>query len=249
MNGIFRALSRPFGGLEGSRKGLVKTGRFVARMGLLFLVALMAGYWHNANHPMGVHLPSAQIAKESGGGRLHEPPARANERPPLSSSEQDSSESKGGLLTKVSADEFAPVSVTNETLQIRIHDDAVPEDPFACALGVFWKDIEKEVEMGHVLLIDARSASAFKAGHMPHAVSLPLADWKQHLGKLDLPTSKEQGIVVYCGNTACTTAAQLATLLLEKTKFRNIRYLYEGYWDWKVLASQATPVSELSNHE
>jgi rhodanese-related sulfurtransferase len=66
-----------------------------------------------------------------------------------------------------------------------------------------------------VTLIDVRPAEEFQAGHVPGAISIPLAELTKRLS--EIPRSKE--IVAYCRGPYCSMALE-AVQLLEAAGFR-----------------------------
>ena len=62
----------------------------------------------------------------------------------------------------------------------------------------------RRVRGGQVTILDVRPQEEFKAGHIPGAVSIPLAKLKSHLK--NLPRSRE--IVAYCRGPYCVLAVK-----------------------------------------
>lgn len=83
------------------------------------------------------------------------------------------------------------------------------------------------VRSGEVTLLDVRPPEEFEAGHIPGAVSLPLADLKARLD--ELPRDRE--VVAYCRGPYCVLAVQAAELL-RAHGFRAVR-MEEGVPDWR----------------
>jgi rhodanese-related sulfurtransferase/DNA-binding transcriptional ArsR family regulator len=79
-----------------------------------------------------------------------------------------------------------------------------------------------------ILLIDVRPEDEYKAGHIPHALSIPLAQLKKRLNELP----KNKTIVAYCRGPLCVMADDAIKILKEK-KFKAIR-MEEGYVEWKL---------------
>ena len=85
----------------------------------------------------------------------------------------------------------------------------------------------RRVRGGQVTILDVRPQEEFKAGHIPGAVSIPLAKLKSHLK--NLPRSRE--IVAYCRGPYCVLAVKAVQLLRQKG-FRAVR-LEDGVPDWR----------------
>ncbi len=85
------------------------------------------------------------------------------------------------------------------------------------------------VRAGEVTVLDVRPPEEFKAGHIPGAVSVPLAELKRQLK--NLPRHRE--VVAYCRGPYCVLAVK-AVEILRQEGFRALR-LEEGVPDWRAL--------------
>lgn len=81
------------------------------------------------------------------------------------------------------------------------------------------------IRSGEVTVLDVRPPEEFEAGHLPGAVSVPLAELKKRLK--DFPKNRE--IVAYCRGPYCVLAIK-AVELLRKKGFRAMR-LEDGISD------------------
>ncbi len=77
------------------------------------------------------------------------------------------------------------------------------------------------------LLLDVRPRDEYAAGHIAHAINVPLAELKTHLK--ELPKNAE--IVAYCRGPFCVLSVE-AVRVLSSAGFRASR-LAEGYPQWK----------------
>lgn len=89
------------------------------------------------------------------------------------------------------------------------------------------KSLVNRVRSGAVTLLDVRPEVEYRAGHVPGAMSVPLADLERRLA--ELPRDRE--IVAYCRGPYCVMAVQ-AVELLRKRGFEAIR-MEEGVPDWR----------------
>ena len=89
-------------------------------------------------------------------------------------------------------------------------------------------DLLDRLEHQQVLIIDVRPAQEFAAGHIPGALSVPLAELKARLP--ELPRDGE--IVAYCRGPYCVLAPQ-AIEILRGAGFR-ARRLDEGLPEWRL---------------
>jgi rhodanese-related sulfurtransferase len=87
-------------------------------------------------------------------------------------------------------------------------------------------DLLDRVKEGTVTVLDVRPVEEYRAGHIPGALSVPLAELEKLFSKLP----RDQEIVAYCRGPYCVLAIQ-AVELLRKQGFKAIR-LDEGVQDW-----------------
>ncbi len=89
-------------------------------------------------------------------------------------------------------------------------------------------DLKSMSRKEKILLIDVRPEEEYRAGHIPNAVSIPLAQLKKRLD--ELPRNKT--IVAYCRGPLCVMAID-ATTILKNKKFNAVR-MEDGYVEWKL---------------
>lgn len=80
---------------------------------------------------------------------------------------------------------------------------------------------------GHVLVLDVRPREEYEAGHIPGAVSVPLADLEGRMA--GLPRGAE--IVAYCRGPYCVLAPQAVELL--RSYGFTARRLEDGFPEWR----------------
>ena len=78
------------------------------------------------------------------------------------------------------------------------------------------------------MLIDVRPEEEYNAGHIPNAVSIPLAQLKKRLSELP----KNKTIIAYCRGPLCVMSADAVKILNQK-KFKAIR-MEDGFVEWKL---------------
>jgi rhodanese-related sulfurtransferase len=88
-------------------------------------------------------------------------------------------------------------------------------------------ELVRRVRAGDTTLIDVRPREEYVAGHIPGAISVPLADLKKHLGRL----AKSREIVAYCRGPYCVMAID-AVELLRRKGFRAHR-MEDGVVEWR----------------
>ena len=88
-------------------------------------------------------------------------------------------------------------------------------------------ELLRRARAGHVIVVDARPASEYAAGHIPGALSIPVDDLKQRLRRL--PKSKPY--VAYCRGPYCVYADQAVQQL--RAAGRRATRLAVGLPEWK----------------
>lgn len=84
--------------------------------------------------------------------------------------------------------------------------------------------------MEKVMWVDARTESAYAAGHLDGAILLNEANWDTALGDLLVFWEPESTVVVYCDGADCGTSRTLAARLREDLGVEAVYWL-EGGWD------------------
>ena len=89
------------------------------------------------------------------------------------------------------------------------------------------EELLRRVKNGEVTVLDVRPADEYRAGHIPGALSIPIALLKKRLQ--ELPKNRE--IVAYCRGPYCLMARE-AVELLRRSGFRAQR-MEQGIADWR----------------
>jgi rhodanese-related sulfurtransferase len=79
-----------------------------------------------------------------------------------------------------------------------------------------------------VVVLDVRPAEEYAAGHIPGAVSVPLAELPARLGTL--PAGSE--IVAYCRGAYCVLARDAVRVM--RASGRPARHLADGMLEWRL---------------
>ena len=88
-------------------------------------------------------------------------------------------------------------------------------------------ELLRRVKRGAVTVLDVRPLEEYRAGHLPGALSIPVAELKARLR--ELPKGRE--VVAYCCGPYCVTAVE-AVELLRKQGFKAHR-MAQGVVDWR----------------
>ena len=96
-----------------------------------------------------------------------------------------------------------------------------------------WKAMAKE---GDTLILDARSESAFRRGHIKGAVNLPFSDFTADALAGVIGANRDRRILIYCNNNFTNNAAPVVTkalpLALNIPTFINlVGYGYANVWE------------------
>ncbi|HYN10271.1 MAG TPA: rhodanese-like domain-containing protein [Vicinamibacterales bacterium] len=83
---------------------------------------------------------------------------------------------------------------------------------------------------GSVLVVDVRDEFVFKAGHIPGAMSVPLAEIDRRAGEVRTRAG-QRPVVTYCSCPSEQTAAS-AAMSLSKLGIANVSVLVGGYPEW-----------------
>jgi rhodanese-related sulfurtransferase/DNA-binding transcriptional ArsR family regulator len=89
-------------------------------------------------------------------------------------------------------------------------------------------ELLRRAQAGEVLVLDVRPAEEYAAGHIPGAVSVPLADLPARLDALPAGTE----IVAYCRGAYCVLARDAARVL--RASGRPARHLADGMLEWRL---------------
>ena len=93
--------------------------------------------------------------------------------------------------------------------------------------AVCGEQLLRRVKNGEVTVLDVRPAEEYRAGHIPGALSVPLAELKARLKELP----KNRRIAAYCRGPYCVMAIE-AVGLLRKKGYRAYR-MEQGVMEWR----------------
>ena len=96
-------------------------------------------------------------------------------------------------------------------------------------------DLLERARSGKVVILDTRPANEYAAGHIAGALSVPVDELKERLGKLP----KGKAYVAYCRGPYCVYADRAVQILLKSG--RKAQRLIDGFPEWK---AAGLPVNE-----
>ena len=79
------------------------------------------------------------------------------------------------------------------------------------------------------VFVDGRTADAYKRGHIPGALSLPVGEVDMRLS--ELPKNKDVQLIVYCGSANCPLSYHLLKQL-QRYNYTNIQIFQRGIEGW-----------------
>lgn len=97
----------------------------------------------------------------------------------------------------------------------------------AAVEAVAAEELLRRVRAGEVTVLDVRPAEEYRAGHIPGAISIPVAELRDRLKELP----KDRDVVAYCRGPYCVMAIE-AVELLRKKGFEAHR-IEHGVTDWR----------------
>ena len=98
---------------------------------------------------------------------------------------------------------------------------------------ITWREVKQLLEKEAIVLADGRLRQAFEAGHIPGAVSLPLATLAEEIGSFMNKFPAGTPIVVYCGNRRCAIAQKLSRFLVNHYGYSDVSIMPGGYLEWR----------------
>lgn len=101
------------------------------------------------------------------------------------------------------------------------------DDPAGALQTMSHDELLAGMKRGEVVLLDVRPEDEYRAGHLPDAINMPLAELKTLFRRL--PHDRE--IIAYCRGPYCALSHQ-AVQQLRKHGYR-VRRFEEGYPEWK----------------
>lgn len=107
----------------------------------------------------------------------------------------------------------------------RLVDEHFGDRSQQAAVGM--RELLERIRSGDVIVLDARPANEYAAGHIAGAISIPIEELQQRLGTL--PRDKEY--VAYCRGPYCVYADRAVELLTKNR--RRARRLMEGFPEWR----------------
>jgi rhodanese-related sulfurtransferase/DNA-binding transcriptional ArsR family regulator len=107
------------------------------------------------------------------------------------------------------------------------------------------EELLRRVKQGEVTILDVRPAEEYRAGHIPGALSIPVAEIKARLDELP----RDRDVVAYCRGPYCVMAVEAVEIL--RRKGIRAHRLEQGVLEWRARGwpvDQATGVAAGKRH-
>jgi rhodanese-related sulfurtransferase len=92
--------------------------------------------------------------------------------------------------------------------------------------------LKRFFDAGGAVIVDAREAAEYAAGHVAGALSLPYDDVAAQPARLDAVRRAEKPIIIYCSGPGCDLSRQLATTMLSEG-IRKVLVFEAGFPAWQ----------------
>ena len=214
--------------------------RLIMRVVGLLATATLLGIAFNAASPLGipwrrpaavVKLPPARPAQPAQQPAVATP-SRASPAPiPAPPQPRNRYENRTLAVTTVTPHN----PYRNESLPVA----ASTPVPAPLPIAVTWDEAKALLASKQAVLVDARPPSAFLAGSIPGAVSLPYGTLQNDMSAFQQQYGQDTYLIVYCSDQDCLTSAHVAETLLRDYGYRHVYHLLGGYAEWQRAA--ATP--------
>jgi rhodanese-related sulfurtransferase len=206
-------------------------------MALVFLLATVLGLVYNRSTPLGVRMTeeeitSSQPSNPTPGSFPRQRTGRRFVQRPLPQEPRNDQNQVAVIL---------PDGLTNPP--VVLHPPAPAPSPTTTApvqysvpevSSVTWSQAKEQMRNGLTVIVDARAANYFAAGHIPDAVSMPptsgALEFAAFVAQYPPQTSR---VIVYCGAEACGLSKALATRLLNDFGYKDVKVMPGGYAEYQ----------------
>ncbi len=225
--------SSPGSGSETNWRSKIRSRCFafgiVKQMGAILAMGCILGLAYNAANPIGIRWSESKVAQ---------PPPKPAPASPVAFLASTSS------ITIVTTATGAVAQTTNQAgNQTTNATTYVPPSPTT------WAEIKPLHLKKKCVLVDARSAPYFEAGHIPGAVNLPEPPDPQPWEAFIKQHAKSEHLVAYCSSTNCSLSFKLATRLAKDGGYEFVQFMTGGYQAWlrEESLAKTDPATVVSN--
>ncbi len=211
----------------------MKRGATLLQMLLVFGLAGVLGLVFNNASPLGLREPERQISFTNQGAL----DARSLSNLTLVTTSGSNISVDGSSITpqppeRVTANALARTNPLPSPAPLTNASTAAPpaSAPASGFRNVTWPQAKAQLADGRTLLVDARLANSFQAGHIPNAISLPIlstpGDIAYFRSQHPPPATP---LIIYCGSESCHLSDALATILNSQHGYTNISIMPGGF--------------------
>jgi len=122
-------------------------------------------------------------------------------------------------------------------------NDEQPQDAKAQPQAITWEEAQMMLETGNAVILDTRAATAYRAGHITGALSLPFNEIRDRMPELMQKYDKDTWLITYCSAESCITSEEAASILMQDYGYRHVFHMPGGYTEWQ-LAQRSKPASD-----
>ena len=97
-----------------------------------------------------------------------------------------------------------------------------------------WAEVKPLLARSEITLLDGRATAAYEAGHIPGAISLPLAMLTETGAKFTGQYPKNKPLVIYCASIRCLVSHAEAVALIEQYGYLDVREMPGGFAEWRI---------------
>ena len=104
-------------------------------------------------------------------------------------------------------------------------------------------EIERAMEVldkGAAIFVDAREPAFYELGHVPGAVSLPRAGFKEAYPAFAKRAGKDQPLMVYCSESSCVDSLMVAKALM-RLGYAQVEVFHGGWDEWEAAGQPQEP--------
>jgi len=91
--------------------------------------------------------------------------------------------------------------------------------------------VKQMIETGGIVLVDVRRADVYALGHLPGALSFPLSEFDQVIGRFRERIKAEDKVLLYCSGVACHDSHTFGAKLIEMG-FARVSVYAGGFSEW-----------------
>jgi rhodanese-related sulfurtransferase len=206
-------------------------------MALVFLLATVLGLVYNQSTPLGVRMTAEEGMRSGPANRT--PNAFPRERTGRRFGQRPSPQETRNDQNQIAV--LLPDGLTNPPVVLQPSAPTPSPTTTAAAQNsipeigsVTWAQAKEQLRDGITVIVDARAANHFAAGHIPDAVSMPptsgALEFAAFVAQYAPQTSR---VIVYCGTEACGLSKALASRLINDFGYTDVKVMPGGYAEYQ----------------